>query len=160
MLARDVGSHTTNGTFQGHWRCGLVPPTIPVAVASASSATTPASAAALPSTPASATTLLGSIAAFAVNRSVPTGFKWHRRGLSATGTDHGCTRAHTRAGARTGTVTPVVLGMGGCVSASSGALLGLAAWFTATGRGVAPLLEELLFASSEGKFLTAVATGK
>jgi hypothetical protein len=40
------------------------------------------------------------------------------------------------------------------------ALLSLAAWFAATGRGVAAFLKELLFASCEGKFLTAVATGK
>jgi hypothetical protein len=46
-------------------------------------------------------------------------------------------------------------------SAATGeALLSLAAWFAATGRGVAAFLEELLFASREGKFLTAVATGK
>jgi hypothetical protein len=52
--------------------------------------------------------------------------------------------------------------MGGCVaaSASAGALLRLAAWFAAAGRRVAAFLKELLFASSEGKFLTAVATGK
>jgi hypothetical protein len=46
------------------------------------------------------------------------------------------------------------------MAASGGALLSLAAWFAATGRGVAALLEELLFAGGEGKFLTAVATGK
>jgi hypothetical protein len=50
--------------------------------------------------------------------------------------------------------------MGGCVAASAGALLRLAAWFAAAGRRVAAFLKELLFTSSEGKFLTAVATGK
>jgi hypothetical protein len=46
------------------------------------------------------------------------------------------------------------------VAAAGEPLLSLAAWFAATGRGVAAFLEELLFASREGKFLTAVATGK
>jgi hypothetical protein len=45
-------------------------------------------------------------------------------------------------------------------AATAGALLRLAARFAAAGRRVAAFLEKLLFASSEGKFLTAVATGK
>jgi hypothetical protein len=46
-------------------------------------------------------------------------------------------------------------------SAAAGeALLCLAAWFAATGRGVAAFLEELLFTCGKSKFLTAVATGK
>jgi hypothetical protein len=50
--------------------------------------------------------------------------------------------------------------MGRRVATSGGTLLSLAAWFAAAGRGVAALLEELLFTCGEGKFLTAVATGK
>jgi hypothetical protein len=50
--------------------------------------------------------------------------------------------------------------MGRRVATSGGTLLSLAAWFAAAGRGVAALLEELLFTRCEGKFLTAVATGK
>jgi hypothetical protein len=50
--------------------------------------------------------------------------------------------------------------MGACVPTSAGTLFSLAAWFAATGRRVAAFLKELLFASREGKFLTAVATGK
>jgi len=132
---------------------------IPVPVSAA--ATAPA-AAALPSATAAATTptLFGPIAAFAVNRTVPTGLKWHRRGLSATGADHGCSRAHAWAGAPTRAVTALVLGMGGSVAASGGALLRLAARFAAPGRGVAAFLEKLLFTGGENKFLTAVATGK
>ena len=135
-------------------------PPVAIAVATASTASTTASATALPSTTASTAALFGSIAALAVNRTVPTRFKWNRRGLSAAGADHGCARAHAGASARTCTVTTLVLGMGGCVATSGGALLRLAAWFAATGRGVAALLEELLFTGGEGEFLTAVATGK
>ena len=141
------------------WRA-LVPLAIPVPVSPA--AATPA-AAALPSAAATAAaaTLFGPIAALAVNRTVPAGFEWHRRGLSTTGTDHGCARAHAGAGARAGAVTALVLGMGRSVAASAaGALLSLAAWFAAPGRGVAAFLEKLLFTSGENKFLTAVATGK
>jgi hypothetical protein len=39
------------------------------------------------------------------------------------------------------------------------ALFSLAAWFAATGRGVAAFLEELLFTRGKNKLLTAVATG-
>jgi hypothetical protein len=53
-----------------------------------------------------------------------------------------------------------MLGMGWSVPTTApGALLSLAAWLTASGRGVAAFLEKLLFSSSEDKFLTAVATG-
>ena len=135
-------------------------PAIPVPVPVAAAAATTASATALPSAAPAAAPLFGSIAALAINRTVPTRFKWNRRGLSAAGADHGCARAHAGASARTCTVTTLVLGMGGCVATSGGALLSLAAWFAATGRGVAALLEELLFTGGEGKFLTAVATGK
>ena len=133
-------------------------PAIPVPIPVAPAATASASATVLPSAAAPSTTLFGSIAALAVNRTVPTWFKRHRRGLSATGADHGCSRAHPSA--RTAAVTALVLGVGRGVAASAGALLCLAAWLAATGRGVAAFLEELLFASSEGKFLTAVATGE
>jgi hypothetical protein len=160
MLARDVGGHTTNGTFQGDWRSCLVPPAIPVAIATAPPTT--ATAAALPSASPAATAapLFGSIAALAVNRTVPTGFKWHCSGLSATGADHSCASAHPGASARTGAVTTLMLGMGRRVATAGGPLLSLAAWFAAAGRGVAALLEELLFTCGESKFLTAVATGK
>jgi hypothetical protein len=50
--------------------------------------------------------------------------------------------------------------MGRGVATSSRTLLGLAAWFTAPGRGVATLLEKLLFTCGENKFLPAVATSK
>jgi hypothetical protein len=50
--------------------------------------------------------------------------------------------------------------MGGNVSAAGGTLLSLAAGFAAPGRGVAALLEKLLFTCGENKFLTTVATGK
>jgi hypothetical protein len=133
-----------------------VPPAIPVAVAPA---TPGAAAAALPSATTARPTaaLFGAITAFAVDRTVPTRFKGHRSGLSATGADHGCARAS----ARTGTVpaTPT-FGMGRSVATSSRTLLGLAAWFAAPGRGVATLLEKLLFTCGENKFLPAVATSK
>ena len=121
-------------------------------------------AAALPSAPptTAATALFGPVAAFAVNRTVPTGFKRHRCRLATTGTNHGCARAHARAGAPTRAVTAaIVLRMGRSVAptAAAGTLLSLAAWLTASGRGVAAFLEKLLFPSSEDKFLTAVATG-
>jgi hypothetical protein len=134
-----------------------VPPAVTIPVAPTAATATPT--AALPSA-AATTPLFGSIAAFAVDRTVPTGFKWHRRGLSATGANHGSARAHPWASARTSAVPAVVLGMGGCVATSAGTLLGLAAWFAAAGRGVAALLEELLFTCGEGKLLTAIATGK
>jgi hypothetical protein len=50
--------------------------------------------------------------------------------------------------------------MGRSVATSSRTLLGLAAWFAAPGRGVATLLEELLFTRGEDKFLPAIATSK
>jgi hypothetical protein len=50
--------------------------------------------------------------------------------------------------------------MGGSVATAASTLLGLAAWFTAPGRGIAPLLEKLLFTRGENKFLPTVATGK
>jgi hypothetical protein len=133
----------------------LVAPAIPVAVPAATTATP--SAAVLPSTPTtSAPTLFGPVAALAVDRTVPTGFERHRCGLAATGTNHGCTRAHPAARA----VTTLVLGMGWSMAttAATSTLFSLAAWFTTPGRGVAAFLEKLLFTSSENKFLTAVAT--
>ncbi len=131
-------------------------PAIPVAVAAATTATT--TAAVLPSTPTASTTaaLFGPVAALAVDWPVPTGFERHRGSLATTGTNHSRSRAHAAAGA----VTTLVLGMGRSVTtAAAGALLSLAARFTASGRGVAAFLKKLLFSSSENKFLTAVATG-
>jgi hypothetical protein len=133
-----------------------VAPAIPVAVPATTAA---ASAAALPSASASATTaLFGTVAALAVNRTVPPGFKWHCCGLAATGTNHRSARAHAGPGApATAVAATIVLRMGGSVAAAT--LFSLAAWFAASGRGVAAFLEKLLFTSSEDKFLTAVATG-
>jgi hypothetical protein len=136
---------------------GSMPLAFPVAVPPAA-----APATALPSAAATtpAATLLGPIAALAVDRPVPAGFEGHRRGLSTTGTDHGSARAHAGAGASAGAVTTFVLGMGRGVTPAAGALFSLAAWFAAPGRGVTAFLEKLLFTSGENKFLTAVATGK
>ncbi|MDX6461035.1 MAG: hypothetical protein QOE55_4732 [Acidobacteriaceae bacterium] len=131
-------------------------PSIPVAVAATTTATS--TAAVLPSTATAATTsaLFGAVATLAVDRAVPTGFERHRGGLATTGTNHGCARAHAAARA----VTTLVLGMGRSVTpAPAGALFSLTARFTAPGRGVAAFLEKLLFTSSENKFLSAVATG-
>jgi hypothetical protein len=135
-----------------------VPPAIPVAVATTTTCTAAPAAAALPS-PAAAppAALFGAITSFAVNRTVSSRFKGHRRRLSATGADHG----RARAGARTGTVSPTpTLGMGRSVAtpATPRTLLGLAAWFAAPRRGVTAFLEELLFPSGENKFLPTVAT--
>ncbi len=135
-------------------------PAIPVAVPAATP-TAAASAAVLPSaaTPAT-TTLLRPVAAFAVNGTVPTGFKRHCCGLTTAGTNHGGARAHAGAGAPTAAVTPtLVLRMGRSVATPAAAtLLSLAAWLAASGRRVAAFLEKLLFPSSKDKFLTAVAT--
>jgi hypothetical protein len=137
-----------------------VAPAIPVAVPAAT--TTAAASAVLPSaaTAAATTALFGPVAAFAVNGTVPTGFKRHRGGLTTTGTNHGGARAHAGAGATTAAVTPtLVLRMGRSVAATAAAtLLSLAAWLTASGRRVTAFLEKLLFPSSKDKFLTAVAT--
>jgi hypothetical protein len=138
-----------------------VAPPIPVAVPATTTATP--TAAVLPSTPAAAapTTLFGPVAALAVDRTVPTGFEWHRCGLATTSTNHGCARAHAGSGASTSAVSAAFVGMGRSMAttAAAGTLLSLAAWLTAPGRGVAAFLEKLLFPSSENKFLTAVATG-
>jgi hypothetical protein len=133
-----------------------VAPSIPVAVAATTTATS--TAAVLPSTATGATTsaLFGPVATLAVDRAVPTGFERHRGGLATTGTNHGCASAHAAARA----VTTLVLGMGWSVTPSpADALFSLTARFTAPGRGVAAFLEKLLFTSSENKFLSAVATG-
>jgi hypothetical protein len=138
-----------------------VAPAVPVAVAAATTTATPA-AAVLPSTTPATTTpaLFRPVAAFAVDRTVPTGFERHRGGLATTGTNHGRSRAHAGSGASTSTVTAAFVGMRRSVtSAPAGTLLSLAARFTAPGRGVAAFLKKLLFTSSENKFLTAVATG-
>ncbi len=131
-------------------------PAIPVAVPAT---TPPASPAVLPSaatTTTAAATLFGPVAAFAVNRTIPSGFEWHRCGLATTGTNHRGACAHARAGA----VTTLVLGMGRSVTTTApGTLLSLTARLTASGRGVAAFLEKLLFTSGKDKFLTAVATG-
>jgi hypothetical protein len=137
-----------------------VAPAIPVAVPATASAPT-ASATVLPSTTAAASTptLFGPVAAFAVDRTVPTGLKRYRGGLATTGTNYRGARAHTRASARA--VTPaIVLRVRGSVATTTtaAALFRLAARLAAPGRGVAAFLEKLLFTSSEDKFLTAVAT--
>jgi hypothetical protein len=137
-----------------------VAPAIPVAVAATTA--TPA-AAALPSTPttAAAATLFGPVAALAVDRTVPTGFKRHRGRLATTGTNDGSASAHAGTGAPATAVTAaIVLRMGRSVAPTpAGTLFSLAARLTTPGRGVAAFLEELLFPSSENKFLSAVATG-
>lgn len=128
-------------------------PPIPVAAAAATPAGS-TTAAILPSTTAAApSALFGTVAALAVDRTVPTGFERHRCRLPATGTNHRGARAHAAPGA----VTTLVLGMGRSVT-PAGTLFSLTARFTAPGRGVAAFLEKLLFTSSENKFLTAVAT--
>ncbi len=135
-------------------------PAIAVAVPAAAPSAA-ASAATLPSAPSASTALLGPVATLAVNRAVPTGFERYRRGLSATGANHGCARAHAGAGAPTSAVTAFLLRMRRMVAATTGGtLLSLAAWFTTPGRRVATFLEKLLLTSSENEFLTAVATGK
>jgi hypothetical protein len=82
-----------------------VAPAIPVAIPA--TAATATAAAVLPSTPTAtpAAALFGPVAAFAVNGTVPTGFKWHRCRLATTGTNHGCACAHAGAGAPTRAVT-------------------------------------------------------
>jgi hypothetical protein len=133
-----------------------VAPPIAVTVAvPATTAAAAASAAVLPSA-AATTTLFGPVAALAVNRAVPTGFKRHGCGLATTGANHGGARAHAAARA----VTTLMLGMGWSVtSAPACTLFSLPARFAAPGRGVTALLEKLLFTSCEHKFLSAVATG-
>jgi hypothetical protein len=83
----------------------LVAPAIPVAIP-ATAATAPA-AAVLPSTPTAspAAALFGPVAAFAVNRTISTGFKGHRCRLATTGANHGSASAHAGAGAPTRAVT-------------------------------------------------------
>ena len=124
---------------------------------------TPASAPATPALPSAASTaaapaLFRPVAALAVDRPVSAGFERHRRGLPTAGADDGCARAH--AGSGCAVAAAFVLGMGWSVAASPAALFSLATRFAAPGRGVSAFLEELLFTSSEHKFLTAVATSK
>jgi hypothetical protein len=135
-----------------------VPLAVAVAITPAAAATPPT--AALPSAAAPTTApLFRPVAALAVDRPIPAGFEWHRRGLPTAGADYRCARAHAAAAARA--VAAVVLGMRRSVAAAaSSALLGLATRFTPPGRGVSAFLEKLLFTSSEHKFLTAVATSK
>lgn len=145
MPSGDVGNHTTNGSSA---------PAVAVAVSTAA----PTAAATALSSAAATTTLFGPVAALAVDRTITSWLKRHRRGLSTTGTDNGCPGAHTTAAAVTATV--VVSRMGGSVTTAAGILFRLATRFAAPGRGIAPLLEKLLFARSKDKLLTAVATGK
>jgi hypothetical protein len=88
-------------------RSSLVAPPIPVAISATAAPTT--TAAALPSTAptAAATPLFGPVAAFAVNRTISTGFKRHGCGLAATGAYHGRARAH--AGATTAAVAAALV---------------------------------------------------
>ena len=155
MLPRDVGSHTTNGSSA---------PAVAVAVTSAA---TTAPATALSSTAATTTAapLLGPVAALAVNRTIAPRFEGYGRGLTTAGAHHGGTGAHTAAASTTASVAAagIVMSMRGSMPATpapAGILLSLAAWLAAPRRGVATLLEELLFARGEDKLLTAVATGK
>src|ERR1700759_3738760 len=136
----------------------LVAPAIPVAVPTT---TTPSPPPALPSPAATATALFRPVAAFAVNRTAPAGFKRHGCRLATTSTNHGCPRAHPGGGAPAAAVTPaIMLRMGWSVPTTApGGWLSLAAWRTGWGRGVAAFLEKLLSSSSEDKFLPAVATG-
>jgi hypothetical protein len=113
-----------------------VAPTIPVAIPA--TAATATAAAVLPSTPTAtpAAALFGPVAAFAVNRTVPPGFKRHRCRLATTGTNHGGASAHARAGASTRAVTAAfMLRMGRSVAtaAATGTLLSLAAWLATSG---------------------------
>jgi len=134
----------------------LVTLAIPVAVSTAPAASAAALSSA--STAASPSALFRPIAALAVNRTVSSGLEGDCGCLSTTGANHGRAGAHAAASAA---VAPIVLGMGRSVAAAPGrALLGLAARFAASRRGVATLLEKLLLTGGENKFLTAVATRK
>jgi hypothetical protein len=133
-----------------------VAPSIPVAVAAATTATPAAAILASTPTTAAAPALFGPVAALAVDWTIPTGFERHCGSLATTSTNHGGAGAHAAPGA----VSTLVLGMGRSVTpAPAGTLFSLAARFTAPGRGVAAFLKKLLFTSREYKFLTAVATG-
>jgi hypothetical protein len=138
----------------------LVPSPVPVAIAPAAAPAATASATVLSPAATATASLFRSIATLAVNRTIATRFKGYGRGLPAAGADHGCARAHSSTSPRTGAVAAALVRMGWCVTTAGGVLLCLAAWLAASGRGVAALLKELLFTCSEGKFLTAVATGK
>jgi hypothetical protein len=141
------------------WLRFLVPLAVPVAVSAAPAA--PATAAALScAATATATALFRPIAALAVNRAVSAGFKRNCGRLSATGANHGSAGAHA---APATAITSVVLGMGlgwSMAAAPGSPLLGLAARFTASRRGVPAFLEKLLLTGGENKFLTAVVTRK
>ena len=137
-----------------HWQNALIPAaTIPVAIATAA---TPTAATALPASTAarsSAAALLRPIATLAVNRTVAPGLKGNGCGLSTTGADN------RRAGSRTGTIATsasarVMMSRRGC------ALLGLAAWLAAPGRGIPALLEKLLLSRGKNKLLPAVTACK
>jgi hypothetical protein len=136
----------------------LVPLAVPVAVSTAPAGPAASTAALSSATAPSASALFRPIAALAVNRTVSSGLKGDCGRLSTTGAYHGSPGAHAAAPAA---ITAIVLGMGRSMAAAPGrALLGLAARFAASRRGVAAFLEKLLLARGENKFLTAVATRK
>jgi hypothetical protein len=136
----------------------LVPLAVPVAVSTAPAGPAASTAALSSATAPSTSALFRPIAALAVNRTVSSGLKGHCGRLSTTGAYHGSAGAHAAASAA---ITAIVLGMGRSMAAAPGrALLGLAARFAASRRGVAAFLEKLLLARGENKFLTAVATRK
>jgi hypothetical protein len=82
--------------------------------------------------------------------------------LTTAGADYGRPGAHAAAAAAV--TTAIVMGMMRCGIAAStsaaGILLCLATGLAAPWSGVTALLVELLFARSEDKLLTAVATGQ
>ena len=164
MLPRDVGSHTTKGSSA---------PAVAVSVTPAAAPT--ATAAALPSAAATTTApLFGLIAALAIDRTIASWFERYGRGLATAGAHHGGSGAHTPAAATAGiaatatgvaaattcVAAAVVMSMRRSMPAAAGILFSLAARFAAPRRGVATLLEKLLFACGENKLLTAIATGK
>jgi hypothetical protein len=90
-------------------RAASVTLAVAVAAAAATAAPIPATTAttAIPAAAAPTAPLFGPIAAFAIDWTVSAWLKGYRRGLSAAGADHGCTR--TRASARAGAVTALRL---------------------------------------------------
>jgi hypothetical protein len=137
----------------------LVPLAVPVAVSTAPASSAAALSSAAPAAPAAApAALFRPIAALAVNRTVSARLKGDCGRLTTTGANHGSAGAHAAAPTA---IAAVMLGMGRSMAAAPGrTLLGLAARFAASRRGVAAFLEKLLLPGGENKFLTAVATRK
>ena len=150
MPPRDVGSHTTKGSSAPAVAVAVTPAAAPTATTAAlsSAATT------------GAAPLLGLIAAFAIDRTIASWFERHGRGLATAGADHGGPRAHAAAAAATAVTASILMGMRRSMATGAGVLLSLAARFAAPRRGVAALLEKLLFTCGENKLLIAIATGK